>query len=436
MEEGRISLNEKELKRIKVLERVECGAMGAKEGAESLGVTERQLRRLRRRYAKQGEKGVIHGNKGRRPRHALSEEQKTEIVRFYEEKYVDSNFTHYSELLAEHEGIRVSESCVGKILRSAGHKSKRRRKKAPKGHRWRDRRSQVGMLWQTDATPFSWLGEDFGRFALHAAIDDATGIIVGAMFTRNECADGYNLVMQEGIKRYGIPLGLYSDKHTIFRSPKEKLTVDQELDGEQVPHSNFGKAMAELHIEHIKANTPQAKGRIERLWGTLQDRLPVELRLLGVKSIEEANRVLPSLIAKHNEKYAVVPADENTAYMPLEATTNLDHVFAIRSTRKIGGGNSISYKNSLYAPAQNEDVIFDSKITVEVRETRAGEVVIWHRGRAIALRRVETRPRIQELKQDRKVTEKHKPAENHPWRTWRERKANQGCVQTEVPAWY
>jgi hypothetical protein len=135
---------------------------------------------------------------------------------------------------------------------------------------------------------------------------------------------GYSIVMQQEIKKYGIPLGLYSDRYTIFRSPQEKLTVEQELAGETKPLSNFGKAMAELNIEHIKASTPQAKGRVERLWLTLQDRLVIELRLLGITSIEEANEALPALIEKHNQQFAVAPRSGESAYMQLCDDVQLD----------------------------------------------------------------------------------------------------------------
>lgn len=435
MDQERLILSKKELKRIKVLDRVESGVLSVLKGAEDLGISERQLRRLRNRYRQYGERGLIHGNRDRKPKHTLSEELRIEVARLYDEKYSDSNFTHYSELLAEHEGIHLSESTVGRILRSSGHKSKRRRKRPPKKHQRRERRSQAGMLWQTDATPFEWLGSGFGRFALHAAIDDATGIVVGARFTRNECAEGYALAMQEGIKRYGVPMGLYSDKHTIFRSPNEKLTAEQELDGERIPLSNFGKAMVELHIEHIKANTPQAKGRIERLWGTLQDRLPVELRLLGVKNIEEANIALPKLIAGHNKKHAVAPSDAGSAYTQADPAINLEHVFAVRVTRKIGGGNCISYKNSLYVPAENESVSFNSKITVEVRETYSGEMLIHHNGRSIALKKIGSRPQRHKAQQSAQgVKEKYKPAANHPWRVAGRKNLPEGRAYAEAVA--
>jgi transposase InsO family protein len=387
---------------------------------------------LKSKYAQEGETGLIHGNRGRKPKHALPREVKTEVLRLFEEKYSDSNFCHCSELLEEREGIKLSPSSIGRILKSAGKESKRAVKRRPKKHQKRERRSQAGMLWQTDATPYEWLGAEIGKFALHAVIDDATGIVVGALFTEHECALGYTRVLQEGIRKYGIPLALYSDKHTIFRSPKEKLTIEQELDEEQSPLSNLGKALAELGIEHIKANTPQAKGRVERLWETLQDRLPVELRLLGIRSIEEANKALPKLIERHNRKYSVQPAEEKEAYMPLEREANLDYVFATRTTRKIGGGEVISYRNATYVPAERTGSGFNAKAVVEVRETFSGEVLLWDNGRAVVLRKItrpeESSPREKKLETAGNIKTQHKPAANHP------RRKGYGGASSSVPA--
>jgi transposase len=416
MKRERVTLSREELKRVKVLERVAFGSMSTAEAAESLGVTPRQFRRLKAKYTKEGEEGLIHGNRGRKPKHALSDELRSLVVRLHDEKYSDSNFCHCSDLLREYEGVNLSPSSIGRILKSAGKVSKRSVKRRSGKHRLRNRRSQAGMLWQTDATPYEWLGKELGRFALHAVIDDATGLVTGAVFTRNECAQGYSIALRQGIEKYGLPLALYTDKHTIFRSPNEKLTIDEELNGEEIPLSNFGKALVELRIEHIKANTPQAKGRIERLWETLQDRLPVELRLLNVKDIEEANKALPELIAEHNRKYAVLAADEGVAYLPLGKGTCLAHVFAIRETRKIGGGCSLSYKGSSYVPDDSR-VCFDSRTTVEVRETYGGEVMIWDKGRAIKLRKMEHSSRCPKEEANRtSASTGHKPAENHPWR--------------------
>jgi transposase len=421
MGQVRMTMSREELKRVKVLERLSSGSMTNEEAVSDLGVTSRQLRRLKSKYAQEGAAGLTHGNRGRKPSHTLPEELKKQVLRLYSEKYYDSNFCHLAELLSENEGINLSPASVRRILKSAGYEGKHKRRQTKKKHRPRERRTQAGMLWQTDATPYEWLGAEAGKFTLHAAIDDATGIVAGALFMEHECAFGYSETLQEGIRRYGIPLALYSDRHTIFRSPKEKLTIEQELDGERIPLSNLGKALAELGIRHIKAGTPQAKGRVERLWKTLQDRLPVELRLLGIKNMEEANKVLPELVARHNQKYSVRPAEEEVSYMPLEIGVKLDYVFAARTTRKIGGGEAISYKNETYVPAEGAQCNFNAKTTVEVRETFSGEVFIWHNGKAIALRKI-TRPEKSGKKEEKPETSgelktPYRPSADHPWRS-------------------
>jgi transposase len=415
-----ISMSRDELKRVKVLERLLGDSMTSGEAAESLGVTVRQLRRLKSSYKQSGELGLIHGNRGRKPAHTLPEECKLEVLRLYGEKYHGSNFCHYSELLEEHENIKISPSSIERILKAAGISTKHPKRHRPKKHRPRKRRTQAGMLWQIDATPYEWLGAEYGKFALHAAIDDATGIVTGAMFTSNECLEGYCRMMMSGIGRYGVPMALYSDRHTIFRSPKASLTVDEELDGQRISLTNFGKAMVDLGIEHIKATTPQAKGRVERLWETLQDRLPVELRLLGVEDINGANEALASVIDKHNRNYSVVPAENADAYCPLDASVSLDYVFAWRETRKIGNGGDITYKNNLYVPSDPE-YNFNSRVTVEVRETFSGEVVLWHNGQILKLRKIE---RAHRLKDFNPITEDaarvpNKPAPEHPWRQFK-----------------
>jgi transposase len=418
MKQERVTLSKNELKRVKVLERVLGGCMTSTEAAASLGVTCRQLRRLKNKYSEKGESGLIHGNRGKKSAHALPEELKKEVQRLFDEKYSDSNFCHCSQLLQEHEGIVISASSVGRILKSAGKEAKNPKKRRLKKHRPRARRKQAGMLWQIDATPYEWLGNDFGKFALHAAIDDATGIVVGAWFTPNERLEGFCEVMKQGVMRYGVPLALYSDKHTIFRSPDEKLTLDEELDGQTSPLSNFGKAMAELDVEHIKASTPQAKGRVERLWKTFQDRLPVELRLLGIKDIQGANKCLPKLLEKHNSSYSVLPADVQDAYRLLESDVNLDCVFALRETRKIGSGCEIRYKNEVYVP-KDCGYILAARTTVEVRESFSGEVFLWHKGKVVKLKKIErTKEKEQSTRPETKRTEQtpYKPAIDHPWR--------------------
>ena len=176
-------MSRNELKRVQVLELLLSGSMSHSEAAASLGMTNRKLRRLKNKYTMEEVEGFIHGNRGRKPKHALSEELKKEVSSLYEEKYYGSNFCHYSQLLREHEEIILSSSSVRRILKSMGKEAKRPHKRRPKKHQPRTRHKQAGMLWQIDATPYEWLGGEYGKFALHAVIDDAIGTVIGAVFT-------------------------------------------------------------------------------------------------------------------------------------------------------------------------------------------------------------------------------------------------------------
>jgi len=407
-------LTRAELKKVKVMEKIIDGHMTNTEGAALLGISTRQVIRLKKTYIAKGEEGIVHQNRGRKPIHALTDAVKDQVVELYSTKYYGSNNCHLAELLEEHESLQLSSPSVRRILLERGIKQVKQRRRG-KAHQPRKRRSQAGMLWQIDATPYAWLEDRASTFALHAAIDDATGTVVGAVFRPNECREGYSLVMQQGIRKYGVPLGLYSDRHTIFRSPNEKLTVEQELAGEATPLSNFGKAMAELRIEHIKAVTPQAKGRVERLWVTFQDRLVIEFRLLGVNSIEEANAALPSLLEKHNRKFAVQPSEAESAYMKLDPELNLNHIFTIREFRQLGHGNTLSYGGKIFTLAQATIHRFNAKMTVEIRETLTNEVILWHQGQALALKETEKPQRLKPT--EKRGSMPHKPAKDHPWKT-------------------
>jgi len=410
-------LTRAEWKKALVVEKILAGQMTNTEGAAALGLTRRQVIRLKNRYVNEGgAQALAHRNRGRKPKHALSEELKDHIAELYTTKYHGSNNCHFVELLEEHESLKLSAPSVRRILLSKGIKQARHRRRK-KTHQPRQRKPQAGMLWQIDATPYAWLEDRAPSFTLHAAIDDATGTVVGALFRPTECREGYCLVMMQGIRKYGVPLGLYSDQHSIFQSPHESLTLEQELAGETKPLSDFGKAMAELGIEHIKARSPQAKGRIERLWVTFQDRLVIELRLLGVKTLEEANEVLPMLLEKHNRKFAVQPKQAESAYIKLDPSVKLEHVFTIRKYRKLGHGNTLSYNGKVYTFAKPGKIRFDAKTTVEVRETLAGEVLVWYKGQSIPL--IETEKPIREPVTETKKAEPaqpRKPAANHPWR--------------------
>ena len=331
--------------------------------------------------------GLIHGNRDRRPQHRIGEAIRLDVLRLYRDKYHNFNFSHFTDCLKEAEGIDISRSSVVRILTAEGFRSKKSVRRRAKLHRARSRKEAAGMLWQTDASKFEWFGKGKGYATLHAYIDDATGRVVGAWFTKNESTAGYVTALSMGLDRYGLPMEIYSDRHTIFRSPQE-LSEEEREEGKQRPLSNFGQGLKELGIGQIFALTPQAKGRVERLWNTMQDRLPGELRLLGITDVDGANNVLPRLIAKHNEKFAVLPAEQESAYVEPAERVDVDFLFAHRETRKMDCGGSISYKGRTYAPNTPEKASM-ARSDVEVRETLSGKIWVIYQGRRIEMREVE-----------------------------------------------
>jgi hypothetical protein len=309
----------------------------------------------------------------------LADSLKQHVQHLYQSRYFGSNSTHFTELLAEHENIRLSVSSVRRILIQGGLRPARVRRRT-KIHRPRPRKPQAGMLWQIDASPYAWLEDRGPQLTLHGIIDDATGEVIAAVFRPTETLEGYVTVMTEGLRRKGVPLALYSDGHSIFCPPKGKRTIEQELAGEPQSLSTFGRAIADLGITHIEALSPQAKGRIERLWQTFQDRLVIELRLRNVCTMEEANRVLPELIEKHNRRFAVAPQEAESAYRPLPETP-LKHIFTRREYRRISSGQMFSWGGKCYMPKPGSGVPrWETKAVVEVRIGMEGQVWLWHQG--------------------------------------------------------
>lgn len=262
-------------------------------------------------YKKEGAAALPHGNRGRTPQHALDEGLRNRVVELARTKYAGCNHQHMSELLAEHEGILISRSSIRNILLEAGIKSPRKRR-APRHRSRRERYPQEGMLLQMDASPHDWLQGRGPRLVLVACIDDATGTVPGAEFRYQEDAHGYMLVLRlrQVVLTYGRPLAVYHDRHSIFeqtptRRGMVEWSIEEQLRGEKEP-TQFGRVLRELSINPITAHSPQAKGRIERLFGTLQDRLVMELALAGASTLEEANVVLWSYLPRFNKRFGVL----------------------------------------------------------------------------------------------------------------------------------
>lgn len=260
--------------------------------------------------------------------------------------------------------IDISYTSLSSILKISGIESPLKKKIRNRTHR-RKRKEHPGQLIQIDATPFEWFGNS-AKYALHGAIDDATGDIVGLYMTQNECLFGYLEMMRQCCLDFGVPQTIYSDNHTIFRSPKtDRLTVEEMIAGKTVNLTQFGRAMHELGIDMIFAKTPQAKGRIERLWSTLQSRLPVEFAMRGIKTISEANEFLKEYRYLFNSKFSV-PAESCSLFVPLRADTNIDEILCIKHPRKTDNAGTFSFKNRCFQILDEGFPIISSRREIQV----------------------------------------------------------------------
>jgi transposase len=315
-------MSQRQWKRLDAVERIGRGTLTLREAAEVLGLSQRQVRRLRRAVAARGARGVMHGNTGRSPCHRVAEAVREQIVELRRTKYAGFNDQHFTEKLCELEGVTISRASVQRLLRAAGIGPPRRRR-PPKHRRRRDRKAQAGLMILWDGSRHAWLEERGPMLCLIGAIDDATGeLLAGAHFVDQECAAGYLRVLKAMAEDKGLPYSAYMDRHGSLKRNDEHWTLEEERRGVQDP-TQVGRALQALEIEVIFALSPQAKGRVERLWGTLQDRLVSELRLAGATTAEQANAVLRGFRPAYNRRFAIPPADATPAWRPVRRGTDL-----------------------------------------------------------------------------------------------------------------
>jgi transposase len=378
-----LTLSQREETRVQVLNKVLEGKLRLREAAKLLGISERHGWRILGAYRRDGPAAVAHGNRGRRPANAFPKEVKARILELAQGRYQETNHCHLTELLQEREGLSVCRSSVRRLLTAAGLKSSRQRR--PPQHRVRrERYPQEGMLLQIDGSHHDWLEGRGPYLTLVAAIDDATGTVPSGVFREQEDAQGYFLLLQEVIQRQGIPLALYSDRHSIFSiNPKQRESLEEQLAGERQP-TQFGRALKELGIEPIFARSPQAKGRIERLWGTLQDRLRVELRLAGALTLEKANQVLGDFLPQFNARFAVPPAQSGLAYRELPQDLALEGVLCFKYQRTVARDNTVHFEGQTLQLLPGLDRLSYARARVEVQERLDGSLAVSYQGKTIA----------------------------------------------------
>jgi len=436
MSRERITLSQTELNRIHVLEQALGGLITTSCAALFLGLSERHVYRLKTRLKKYGPASLAHGNRGRKPAHTIPDDIRTLVVKLAQTKYRGCNYTFLSELLLEHEGICLSPASVGRILKAAGIPSPKKHR-PPRLHKSRLRMPKAGMLVQIDGSHHDWLEGRGPKLVLLSAVDDATGQILSAIFRLAEDFEGYRCLLYDLVTRHGIPLTVYSDRHTLFFSPQQEssLSLEQQLLGQPRSLTQIGRILNELGIQHIPARSPQAKGRIERSFQTLQERLVVELRLAGACTLEEANMVLKSFIERYNQMFAVLPADSAPAFRPVPSCIRLDHIFCWKEYRVLNPGYTIQFERKTYKVLATQDApLIPVRSVVEVHRLPDGSLFVGWKGNIYSLEPLDITPTAKINVNTRTTvppnekagtTSIRRPAQDHPWRKpWKPRRPN------------
>jgi transposase len=413
MEQEKILMGQKQLQRWHLMKMVEVGKITLREAGEKIGVSYRQAKRIGRAIRERGIKGLVHGNRGRPSNNRLKESLREKVLKLSREVYWDFNDIHFTEKLRECEEIDLNRETVRTLRREAGIEPKRRRR-APGHRKRRERKAQEGAMVLWDGSPHHWLGPDHPACCLMAAIDDATGKLLVARFFPFEGSSGYLWLLRELVKRHGIPLVMYHDRHGSLHRNDSHWSLEEQLAGRQEP-TQVGLALEALGIESIAALSPQAKGRIERLFGTLQDRLIAELGLEGVQSLEAANRFLKVFISRFNRRFAVCPRESEKAWRKVPLELDLDRMISFRYRSVVGNDNSVRIGGLILDLPPGPHRRSYAKAHVEVRQLLNGAWRVYYQDQVIAKHpSTELRDPVRALKHSRHI----KGASHEQWVYW------------------
>jgi transposase len=413
----RLTLTTREQQRIEVVSRWLAGILTTAEATELLGCSERTAWRLRAAMLAGGADGLAHGNRGRPSARRLPEAMRAHIVELARTTYRGYNDSHLGEMLAEDEGIVIGRSSLRRLLRAEGLASPRRRR-PPRYRSRRERMAQAGLLVQVDGSRHDWLEGRGPWLTLVGGIDDATGLIVGATFRDAEDGVGYLTMIRDMARRYGLPAAIYRDGSSVFApsAPGARRPDDS---------TQVGRALTELGIASIAAGSAQAKGRVERLWGTLQDRLVSELRRTGATDRAAANMVLHDFLPRFNSRFAVPPASTVSAWRPVPDELDLARVCAFRWRRAVGSDSTVRLEGGLLQlpPGPGGRSLAGRRVEVELRLD--GRLLVLADGRLLAA--VPAPPEPRRLREVRVLEPGapepatgherpgYRPKSDHPW---------------------
>jgi len=408
-------MSEKEIKKAEIMSQLAEKQITQRMAAEHLGMSIRQVKRLWREYQKMGAEGLINKSRGKPSHNQLDAELKKEVVNLILERYRDFGPTLATEKLEELHGIKISDESVRKIMISEGL-WKHRRKRKLRVFQMRERRACFGELVQIDGSDYDWFEGRSPRCTLLVFVDDATGRLVELWFVPHESFFGYCEAARHYFERYGKPGAFYSDKHGIFHINHPNATSGDGM-------TDFGRAMNELGIEIICANTPQAKGRVERANKTLQDRLTKELRLHNISTPDEANKWLPEFVEDYNKRFATTPRSELDFHTPLVEKDRLDFILCRKESRTLSKNLTFQFRKTIYQIHVDRPTYAMRNSVVTVLEKPNHEVIVIYNNRPIRFDVYYQQQKQAEVVPSKSIdhamlnaSKAHTPAPDHPWR--------------------
>lgn len=408
-----LTMSKRELTRLEVMQRIKAKRLTQKEAARILDLSIRQIKRLYRAYKADGAKGLLSARRGKASNHRLAEQVEQEVLDLLKAKYADFGPTLAHEKLSEVHRLKISRESVRRIMIEEGLWKAKRAKK-PSVHQMRERRACFGELVQIDGSDHAWFEERGPKCTLLVYIDDATGQLLELWFVPEETFFAYCEASRHYFERHGKPVAFYSDKHGIFRVNQPRPL------GLSSGQTQFGRAMQQLDIQILCANTPQAKGRVERVNQTLQDRLVKELRLRGISDMAAGNTYLPEFRADFNQRFAVEPRSTHDAHRPLLKTDNLDIILTHQETRTLSKNLTVQANKIVYQIQSDHPGYALHNAQVTVCENTKGEVTILYNNKPLAysifhkpLRQAEV---VDTKTLDRQLRTPKPPAPDHPWR--------------------
>jgi hypothetical protein len=402
-----------EIKRLHVIRKVLERVIKQVEAAEILLLSGRQIRRIVKRIRCEGDRGIVHQSRGRASNRRTPDKVKDKVIRLYRAQYKDFGPTLASEKLSERDGIGISGETLRRWLLEAG--DWKRSRKGRKHRQWRERKHHYGEMVQIDGSHHAWFEERGPGCVLMGYIDDATGKVFARFYPYEGSLPAMDSFKRYS-KKYGLPMKVYLDKHTTYKSTA-RPTIQDELDQVE-PLSQIERALKELGVEVLHAHSPQAKGRIERFFRTLQDRLVKEMRLRGIGTLEEANQFLEEYLPVYNRRFSVCPKGKDNFHRPLPKGLVLDTILCIKTERSLRNDFTVAHNRKLY---QIEDSVKASKVTVQQRVD--GSMIMTHKGRSLRFKEITERP-VREKPQVvlMRIRKPYIPSADHPWRKFKIRK--------------